>query len=227
MPIRGLGSSVCGRAARGLPADALAARFDAEAAVDLPPRYNVAPRDRHAVLGVAGADRLTAAEWGLDAFGGDPRPINARADRLDAVPAFREAAAERRCLVLATGFYEWPGNRKPPHFVRRTDGEPFAMAGVYAERDGVGEPTTAVLTTPPNAVVEPLHDRMAAILPRGEERAWLDADSRDRWRDLLRPHDPAPFEAHEVSTAVNDPSAEGRELTEPLDTTQAGFDAFG
>ncbi|WP_254840796.1 SOS response-associated peptidase [Natronomonas marina] len=165
------------------------------------------------------------------------RHINARAETVEDKPAFRQAyrgadgdgeTAGGRCLVIADGFYDWAdtGDGKRPYRVALEDDRPFAMAGLWERwtpdtvQTGLGtfggdgpdeEPnpveTFTVLTTEPNAVVEPLHHRMAVVLDPGEEAAWLDGGEV--------PLDPAPadeFRAYPVSTAVNDPSNDRSEL---------------
>lgn len=136
-----------------------------------------------------------------------------------------------RCLVLADGFYEWveeDDGRKQPYYVTRRDGEPFAMAGLWSrwtptteQTDlasfGAGESadpdpveTFAIVTTEPNALVEKLHHRMAAILPRENEREWL-ADA-----EVPAPIDDGELRAYPVSTRVNSPANDGPELIEEV-----------
>lgn len=148
-----------------------------------PRRYNVAPMQRSPVVrlcdGQLVADDL---RWGLiPAWAKDTKLaaqcINARSETVADKPAFRSAFKSRRCLVPADGFYEWvtEGKQKLPwRFVRR-DGEPFLMAGLWEcwqpkEHPEVREETFTVLTTTPNAVTAPVHDRMPVIL--GSDAAW-------------------------------------------------------
>ena len=140
----GVVSPMCGRFSLFVPPSVLEERFDAEAARPLVPRYNVAPRDDLAAIRNDEPGTIDALEWGLlpswvddpDDF---PRPINARAETVAEKPSFRDAFAERRCLVLADGFYEWKGERgaKQPYRIARPDDEPFAFAGLW-ERWGSG-----------------------------------------------------------------------------------------
>ena len=141
--------------------------------------------------------------------------INARAETLAEKPAFRDALARRRCLVVADGFYEWErrdGARKQPWWITRADGEPFAFAGLWAtwrpadaEADVLPLRSCTIVTTAANAAVAPLHDRMPVILPAGAEATWLDpATPTAEAQALLAPLDPAETGLRRVGTAVND-----------------------
>ena len=154
---------------------------------ETPPRYNIAPgQDVPAVI----RNRETAAResrtfrWGLVPFWAkDPtignRLINARAETVAAKPAFRRPLRERRCLILADGFYEWEqrGRRKQPWYIRMRDSRPFAFAGLWDRwQPASGEPieTCAIVTTEPNEVVGRVHGRMPAILSPAAYGLWLD-----------------------------------------------------
>jgi len=226
---------MCGRTSLFVPEPRVEARFDATAVESLEPRYNVAPRDDLAVIRDDAPGAIHLDEWGLvpdwtDDPGAD-RFINARAETVEEKPSFADAVAERRCLVLADGFYEWQDRTtgSQPYRVQRADGEPFAMAGLYERHDG--DPTVAVLTAEPNAVVEPLHHRMAVVLPAGREREWLSAEDPDDRADLLATPDPDPWERFPVTDRVGDPSYDDPVLVEPVDAPeedpQTGLGDFG
>ncbi|QCC51476.1 SOS response-associated peptidase [Halapricum salinum] len=226
---------MCGRTSLFAPQSVVEERFDATAVEPLEPRYNIAPREDLAVIRNDSPEQIDLLEWGLLPSWADPadapRPINARAETVTAKRSFAEAFEQRRCLVLADGFYEWKETRggKQPYRVERTDGAPFAMAGLFERWEGDGETaeTVTVVTTEPNAVVEPLHHRMAVVLDRDEAATWLsDADSETH-RELL---DPAPAEewrSYPVSARVNDPSNDDPSIVEEIDPdTQTGLDEF-
>jgi hypothetical protein len=129
-------------------------RFDATFAYEYEPRYNVAPGSGLATVDAVDRSAITAREWGLvppwaDDPGDGPRPINARAETVADRATFREAYRERRCLVLADGYYEWTGTRgaKQPYRVTRADSEPFAFAGIWETRagDDVARETVAII----------------------------------------------------------------------------------
>lgn len=200
-------------------------RFD-----NMPARYNIAPtQDVAAVrLDQAGRRELVMLRWGLVPYWAKDvkiafSTINAMAETLATKPAFREALAQRRCLILADGFYEWiatDAKQKQPYLIRMLDQTPFAFAGLWErwkdrERGEVIESCT-IITVPPNEVCAPIHDRMPAILAREDYAKWLGVlpASADELRALLKPC-PAPMEAVPVSTKVNSPKNEGPELLEP------------
>lgn len=210
----------------------LRARFElgssAEAAAEEPPRYNIAPTDP--VLAVRRGEHgreLGRLRWGLvPGRWAEERPgrplINARGESLDRQPAFAESFRERRCLIPADGFYEWRRSEdgKVPVWIARPDGALFAFAGIWAElprRDrGEALHSCAIVTTVPNDLIRPIHDRMPVILAPDAEAAWLDptAEPRDLL-SLLAPPSADALEAREVSDAVNDVRDDGAHLIEP------------
>lgn len=137
--------------------------------------------------------------------------INARAETVAASPAFRVALRRRRCIVPSDGFYEWQrrGSARQPWLIRRADGEPMAMAGLWSLwRDpgtGLWVSTCAVITTVANATVAPLHERMPVLLPRDAWAAWVDPgeSSAELLREMMVPADEDVLERHPVSTRVN------------------------
>ena len=143
-----------------------------------------------------------------------PPPINARAEALGSSPMFREA---RRCLIPATGFYEWR-NKQPMH-IQLKDGVPFAFAGLWlppVKRDGL--PTAAIITTRPNELMATIHTRMPAILGREDEQQWLAPDTTEAdAKQLLKPYTASQMVAYPVSPKVNSWENEGAELIEPAD----------
>ena len=157
------------------------------------------------------------------------RLINARAETVRTTPAFRSAFKQRRCLVLADGFYEWQreGRRRRPYHFRRPDTKPFAFAGLWeawrdrAEPEGepAGEPlrTCALLTTRANEVVAPVHHRMPVILPPDAYGAWMDpATPAAAAHALLVPAPAGELVAYPVSARVNSPEHDDPSLVEPL-----------
>lgn len=185
------------------------ARFDTQQVIrdllDPPvfePRGNAAPTERMPVVVLSNDRRvLTGMRWGLVPFWAKDlaigsRMINARSETVLEKPAFREAIARRRCLVPAGGFYEWqktPGGKRPLR-ITLPGGDLFAFAGLWAKwkaPDGSTLRTYTILTTEPNEVLRPIHDRMPVILPRDAEDAWLDpATPVEAARALLKPLPP-------------------------------------
>ena len=196
-----------------------------ESHVTLAPRYNIAPSQTVPVILTSSAGRRQAMPitWGLvPSWTRDPagaRPlINARAETLADRPAFRGPLMRQRCLVPATGFYEWAkrGRDRVPFYIRRKDSLLFAFAGLYDIWKGGGLPlfSFTIVTTAPDPLVARYHDRMPAILREEDEGRWLATASipRPELDALLSPYPEEFLEAYQVSRAVNDPGKEGPEL---------------
>jgi putative SOS response-associated peptidase YedK len=154
----------------------LAKQFQLDDVADLAPRYNIAPTQDVAVVRLNPSTEkreLSMLRWGLIPFWAeDPKvgysTINARAETVATKPSFREAFKKRRCLVVADGFYEWQrtDGQKQPYLIHLKDNSPFAFAGLW-ERWRKGEQaieSCSIIVTEPNAVLEPIHDRMPVIL---------------------------------------------------------------
>lgn len=219
---------MCGRFTLKAPPDALTRLLGAPPPQGYRPRYNVAPTQQ--VLGLVAEDGRPEPRflrWGLIPFWADDpaignRMINARAETVAEKPAYRNALARRRCLVVADGFYEWQKrpDGKHPMRIQLRSGEPFFFAGLWERWDRHGDPleTCTILTTAANPLVHPIHERMPVILPRPAADRWLDpAADRDGLLSLLRPYEGADLEAYEVSTLVNSPSNDRPECIVPLD----------
>ncbi len=224
---------MCGRFVSTDPPDELATYFSARLAIEAPlePSYNVAPTDDVYVVVSDGSTRvLDAFHWGLvPSWAKDPsvgsRMINARAETLADKATYRRAFAKRRCLIPASGFYEWkkqPGRKtKQPVYMERTDGEPFAFAALweYWKGDGDGLRSTTIITCPPNDVLAPIHDRMPVILSPSAWDQWLNPEVDDLalLTKLLVPAPPALLTARPVSTQVNNVRNDGPELLDKFD----------
>lgn len=195
----------------------------------LRPSYNISPGQQVAVVPNDGTERLQFFKWGfIPAWSKDPNSgkvfINARAESLAEKPSFRVAYRLRRCLVIADGFYEWkkePGlQSKTPMYARMKSWAPFAFAGLWAEdrgNEGQNLRTCLVVTTAPNAVLEPIHNRMPVILPAEAHENWLDPADKpphtlDAW---LQPFPAKSMMAHPVSTTVNNPRRDSPDFVIP------------
>lgn len=189
-------------------------------------RYNVAPGQWVIVVRPEKGERIPGlAQWGFVPTWAKnptegPRPINARAEGITAKPTFRGAFRHGRCLVPASGFYEWKaeGKQKQPFFIRPRGGEGiFVFAGLFSEWAGAdGElPTCTIITTTPNDLMASIHDRMPVILAPEDQEAWLDPGNRHAER-LLVPYPVEGMEAYPVSAAVGNPRNDGPELVAPL-----------
>ena len=217
-----------------------AAEVEAPTVAEAAPRYNIAPTQEILVVTQNGARHLHGYHWGLiPSWAKDPaigsRMINARAETLAEKPSFRTALSRRRCLIPADGFYEWQdsmgdlvgGKKSPrtPMHIRLRDGGLFAFAGLWDEwhaPDGSPLRSCTVITTAPNAVTAPIHDRMPVILRPEDEALWLDLSISDSSTllTLLTPYPADAMEAYAVSRQVNVPTVDDAECIAPVGTSQ-------
>jgi len=219
---------VCGRFGLFVTPEVLEEFFALAEPAAAPPRYNLTPGQAVAVVRERdGQRRLDALQWGLVPFwakdaGVGRRLINARLDSLADKPAFREAWTRRRCLIPASGFYEWSepkGGRKRPHFIRAS-GEPLlALAGLWERwRAPTGEKleTCVIVTTDATADLAPIHDRMPLLVPRAAHAVWLDPRTGPAEIGELARATPA-LDVRPVGFGVNDPRNDDATLVEPVD----------
>jgi putative SOS response-associated peptidase YedK len=195
-------------------------------AVELLPRYNIAPSQPVAVVTNGRRREVELFRWGLiPGWAKDPRignrMINARAETLTEKPAFRVPLLERRCIVLADGFFEWrpDGRSRTPTYIQLESRRPFALAGLWdawVKPDGEMLRTCTIVTTAPNEFMARYHNRMPAILPRDQIAGWLCREEKDvdALMSMLRPWSGEPLEAHAVSSLVNDPATDSPECIE-------------
>ena len=216
---------MCGRYTLYHDEEDLTALFDLDA-FPITPRYNVAPTQVVPIvrMGEGARHERVDARWGLvPAWVKDPSAFkallfNARSETAAEKPSFRDAAKRARCVVPASGFYEWTageGGRKRPWYVHRRDGAPLVLAGLYAERsDGDPSVSTTILTTGPNEVLAPLHDRMPVVLDPADVTRWLDPEERDPavLADLLAPCPAGWLEAYPVGPEVGNARTDGPRL---------------
>lgn len=220
-----------GRFTLTLPIEAMAQLFEAAPSGDLPeiPNYNVCPTNSvHGVLREAGMRKIMALRWGFvpawyEAPTKGPLLINARAESIAEKPAFQAACRERRCLIPASGLYEWtkdPEDKRLPWYVHSADGALLAFAAVWQDwtaPDGSGESvrSCAIVTTAANATMSELHHRMPVVLAAADWPLWLGEAGRGA-ATLMRaaPEDALVF--HRVGLAVNSNRAAGPDLIAPL-----------
>ena len=219
---------MCGRFVYTTPHDAVAQHFEASPANDLPPtpRWNVCPTvDVAVVASGAGGRRLASMRWGLlphwyKTPTDGPLIINARAETIATKPAFRDAVRSRRCIVPATGFYEWTkdaeGLRLPWYF-HPTDDAPLAFAGVWQDWGPEGDRTAtcAIVSCAAGPTMAEIHHREPVTLAREDWATWL-GETGDKAAPLMRPAPEGRIARYRVARTVNSNRAEGPELVEPL-----------
>ena len=219
---------MCGRYSLTTPEDHLVEAFDVPPLTfDYRARYNIAPtQDVPVVASDKRGTRLGLLRWGfVPAWADDPsigsRMINARAESLLDKPAFKQAAVSRRCLVPADGFYEWAAEdgHKVAYWIHSPDREPMGFAGVWERWHHRGtEPvfSMVIITVDANDQIRHLHDRMPAIVPAADRKAWLDTETPiAEALSLLKPYELA-LEAYPVSTLVNRPANDVPDCIEPV-----------
>jgi putative SOS response-associated peptidase YedK len=208
---------MCGRFVRKTDVRDLFNVFSAEALDSvLEPSYNIAPRQPIAVVMEEGKRKIVTMQWGLiPSWAKDPKigykMINARSETILEKPSFRNAFKNRRCLIIADGFYEWKtqGKIKTPVYIYLKDASPFGMAGIYEIwKPQAGEPirTCSIITTEANEFMKSIHHRMPVLMDKKDHDTWLDPTTDEKTLvSLLKPFDPLKMQCHEVSTEVNSP----------------------
>jgi putative SOS response-associated peptidase YedK len=221
---------MCGRFTLTDPDADLAVQFNLPEIPEISPRYNIAPTQPVAAVRTAAGTELRELvflRWGLIPFwANDPkigaRMINARSETVAQKPAFRAAFRKRRCLVVADGFYEWQkqNGAKQPYFIRLRDSRPFAFASLWEHwkgpDDSVVESCT-LLTTQPNVLLKPLHNRMPVIVHPRDYGLWLDPEVQETGplQDLFHPYPPDDMDAYPVSRWVNSPANDDPRCIQP------------
>lgn len=223
---------MCGRFGLTRPEALKLERFGISELPPLVPRYNIPPSSD--VLVVRARKGTTGAEmirWGLvPSWAKDPsignRMANVRADTALEKSSFRAAMQKRRCLIPADVFYEWqavPGQkRRKPFAVALRNAEVFALGGLWeawrSKENGEWLITCAVMTTEPNELMEPIHDRMPVIIQPGDYKAWMDSSTTmEEVRRLVAPFPDEEMRTWEISLLVNDPKTDDARVIAPID----------
>jgi putative SOS response-associated peptidase YedK len=206
---------MCGRYALHSHPDVVALQFGLDVAPQFDARYNICPSTKILVIRTTG-ERKRAAEtcrWGLG-----NKLANVRGETVAEKPAFRDAFRQARCLVPASGFYEWQtvAAKRHPWYVRPKDAGIFALAGITALWNGVH--SVALITTRPNELMESIHGRMPVIVLPESYGAWLDRGNANisELQNLLRPYASERMEAYPVSLRVNTPRNDDPALIERI-----------
>jgi putative SOS response-associated peptidase YedK len=202
---------------------------------DWNPRYNIAPTQPIPVIRQNPKEptrELSLVRWGLiPSWARDSsvaaKMINARSETASTKPAFRDAMKSRRCLIPADGFYEWQKTEKgkQPYCFEVNGGELFAFAGIWdrwKDASGMAIETCSILTTTPNAVTAPVHDRMPVILDPDNYDLWLDPGTMDvsEASELLKPYDARQMRCYPISTRINHAANDDPECSAPVELAQ-------
>lgn len=224
---------MCGRFA-GLYADIdLARRFQAEnkiAPETLQNRYNIAPSQHIPTVTRNSPNKIRLMRWGLipswsKSLVSPFSMINLRGETLGEKPYFKRLLLSQRCLIPSSGFYEWQKTQqgfKQPFFIRLKKQTMFSFAGLYdVWKDIQGKETVscAIITTSPNKLMEPIHNRMPVIFNEQDENTWLDPDLKDATNllSMLLPYqNEKEMEAYPISKEINNPANEGKDLIKPI-----------
>jgi putative SOS response-associated peptidase YedK len=210
-------SLMCGRFSIAVRIGIFARRFGITEPMDWTlPRFNIAPSEDVPIIVREGLNnKVSMMRWGLIpswavGVGQGPNPINARAEGLAENRMYHDLLKERRCLVPATGFYEWrtSGQKKTPFYFSKKDRSLFTIAGLFdvrKDRDGIETRSFTLVTTTPNDLVAPFHNRMPVVLSSEGEEVWAgrNAGMTGEIKNLLVPFPSEEMEAFEVSQAVN------------------------
>jgi putative SOS response-associated peptidase YedK len=212
---------MCGAYSLSTDFDKLSKRFKAKPPkVSYPKRYNIRPSQPLVAILNTDPQQMVIAQWGIVPFWdktGKKQIINARKDSLEK-PTFKKSFQERRCLILADGFYEWKAegskSKTPYRFILKS-GEPFAFAGIWQEE--TEDPHAVIITTEPNKTVSSVHDRMPVILKPEFEQEWLNPDLQpEQALELLHSYSDKEMEAYAISTLVNLPRNDNLEIIKPV-----------
>ncbi len=223
---------MCGRYTQTKDGGAIAATFNLTSAPTPTARYNIAPSQPISAIAQPDTEReYRLFQWGLiPSWAKDPaignRMINARSETAADKPSFRTAFKRRRCLIVADGFYEWKkaeakGAKKQPYYIQMADQALFGMAGlweVWESGDGSYLESCTILTTEPNSLMKPIHNRMPVIMKPQDYDLWLSpaVQDRDALQPLLQPFSAEDMRVYKVSTAVNNPRNDAADCVEPL-----------
>lgn len=194
---------------------------------DIQPSYNIAPSQYMPVVVRQSPNSIKIMKWGLiPSWAKDPaigfKLINARAETISTAPSFRASFLRRRCLVPSDGFYEWKatGDSKHPYYFRPKDNSTFAFTGlfdIWKDAEGREIYSYTIITTEPNTVVRPVHNRMPVILHKEDEDSWLDESSQpEKLLRLLKPIEPEYLECYEVGKEVGSPVNNNPKLIEKV-----------
>ena len=219
---------MCGRFSLTASGETIAQQFDLAEVLDIPKHYNIAPTQTVATIVVDNKRKYQPMRWGLIPYWAKDskigsRLINARVETVTEKPSFRNLIKQRRCLVIADGYYEWQSQkgRKQPYYFQVGEHQPFAFAGLWDTwRSPDGEiMSCTLLTTDASAEVSPVHHRMPVIVPPQAYSQWLDPNITDPEAvlPLLNSDIYQSLSSYPVSAVVNNPTNNSAECVQPVE----------
>lgn len=221
---------MCGRFALTLSPDNISKYFHVEDVPEGINQYNIAPGQLIKAIIQMPSDRrkITSMKWGLiPSWTKDPskgvKTINARAETVGTKPSFRSAIKFRRCIIPASGFYEWEKveKGKVPYYIHLKSNEPIGFAGLWDKwkrNNGSVIETCTILTTSANNLLKPIHDRMPVIIHPNEYELWLDREMNetDKLKSIFQPYPSEMLSLYKVSNPVNKPAYDKADCIEPV-----------
>lgn len=217
---------MCGRFQLSVKGKHISERFNVEVFDEMyKPSFNSAPGQNLPIIINTESEKLSLFKWGLVPFWAkDPKIgnklINTRAETIMEKPSFKAAFTRRRCLIPANGFFEWKkGTQKIPYRIFMKNEALFAMAGLWEtwkDADGNLLHTFSIITTEPNELMKPIHNRMPVILPPEAEKTWLHEENPQELLALLQPYDANKMEAYTIGNAINSPGNNNETVVKPL-----------
>lgn len=217
---------MCGRFVLAPTQDNLTKYYNLGTTLNIDPDYNVSPSEQIPVIIMKDVIDFEYMQWGFIPFWAKDskssfKIINARAEDIDEKPTFKKSLISRRCLIPATGFYEWKRdqNHKTPYFFKLKDREIFSFAGLFdISKNEKGEiiKSFTIITTRANKLVGMIHDRMPVILRSEDELHWIDPELVDpiEIKSMLKPYRTNEMITHKVSRKVNNPEINNAGLIE-------------
>ena len=222
---------MCGRFTLQYSGEMLAQIFGVKAVQNIKPRYNIAPTQQAPVVRISPTDNqlhIDYLKWGLiPSWAKDPaigsKMINVRSETVDEKPSFKSALKHRRCIVPASGFYEWQevDGKKHPLYIRLKDDSLMMFAGIWdhwKSPDGEAVESFSILTTSSNDLIQQLHDRMPVILNPQHKDIWLDIQVSDpeQLKPYFAPYPSSLIEVYPVSDLVNSPKNDSPDCIQPI-----------
>ena len=218
---------MCGRfALSAITSDVEKLQAGLTSKIEIKPRFNIAPSLQIAAISNISPNEIRPLRWGLiPHWADDPgigyKMINARSETIESKPSFKIPFRQKRCLIFATGFYEWKKSEdkksKTPYYFHLLNDNIFTFAGLwsYWEKGDKQISSATIITTNANDIVKPIHDRMPVIIRRENWQEWLSNETGIiDLKNLLHPFPSDEMDAYEVSQAVNNPRNDFPELIE-------------